>query len=194
MDFIQANWLLVLIALVVAVAIAWYVFHASRRTRITGESRDVLDEGVAPAARNQALIDSTPSTTRPSTNAQRTPVTPPATPVGLAGTGIAVEAGALAESAQAQERVAGQAAERTGQADDLTRIKGVGPKLAEQLQGLGITSLTQIADWDAAEIARVDSKLGRFQGRIERDNWVEQARFLANDDIAGFESRFGKVT
>ncbi len=60
--------------------------------------------------------------------------------------------------------------------DDLTRIKGLGPKLAEQLHALGVTSFAQIAAWDEADIDRIDAQLGRFQGRIRRDDWPAQAR------------------
>ena len=77
--------------------------------------------------------------------------------------------------------------------DDLTRIKGLGPKLAEQLRALGITRFAQIAAWDDEEIDRVDAQLGRFQGRIRRDAWTEQARFLAESDTAGYEAKFGKL-
>ncbi len=72
-------------------------------------------------------------------------------------------------------------------------MKGVGPKLRAQLAELGVTSFAQIAAWDDAEIDRIDARLGRFQGRIRRDGWVEQARFLAADDMSGFEGQFGKM-
>jgi predicted flap endonuclease-1-like 5' DNA nuclease len=55
----------------------------------------------------------------------------------------------------------------------------------------GITSFAQIASWDDAEIARVDATLGRFEGRITRDNWVEQAKHLSAGDTDGFTSKFG---
>ena len=77
--------------------------------------------------------------------------------------------------------------------DDLTRIKGVGGKLRELLATLGVTRFAQIADWSEADIDRVDAQLGRFQGRIRRDNWVEQARLLAEDDTAGYEAKFGRL-
>jgi predicted flap endonuclease-1-like 5' DNA nuclease len=77
--------------------------------------------------------------------------------------------------------------------DDLTRIKGVGPKLAEQLRAMGVTSFAQVAEWDDAEIDRVDAQLGRFQGRIRRDDWPAQARFLAAGDTAGYEAKFGRL-
>lgn len=76
---------------------------------------------------------------------------------------------------------------------ELLRIKGLGPKLVDQLQSLGVTRLEQIARWDDAEIDRIDAQLGRFQGRIRRDDWPTQARLLAADDIAGYEERFGRV-
>ena len=56
-----------------------------------------------------------------------------------------------------------------------------------------MTSFAQIAAWDDAEIDRVDAQLGRFQGRIRRDDWPAQARFLAAGDLAGYEGKFGKL-
>jgi predicted flap endonuclease-1-like 5' DNA nuclease len=76
-------------------------------------------------------------------------------------------------------------------ADDLTRIKGLGPKLAALLGELGVTSFAQIAAWDDAEVARIDAQLGRFAGRITRDQWVAQAKLLAAGDEAGFAAHFG---
>lgn len=181
MQFIEANWLLILLVLLVAAVIGWYVFHAARRTRVTRDRRDVLDEGAAPATRNQALIDA------PTATAQRMAV-PPLTPAGLAGVGEAVEAAAVDH----QQSLA-MTALNSGN-DDLTRLKGVGPKLAAQLGNMGIASFAQIAAWDDAEINRVDAQLGRFQGRIRRDAWVEQARLLEVGDTAGFAARFGAIT
>ena len=77
--------------------------------------------------------------------------------------------------------------------DNLRLLKGVGPKLAALLTQLGITRFDQIAVWSEADILRVDAQLGNFKGRIVRDNWIEQARFLASGDVAGFEAKFGKL-
>ena len=69
-------------------------------------------------------------------------------------------------------------APRKSGADDLKRISGVGPKLEGVLNELGFWHFDQIAKWTDAEIAWVDSRL-TFKGRIERDNWVDQASKFA---------------
>lgn len=175
MEYLTENWLLALIAFLAAVLVAWYIFHAARRTRITGDRRDVLDEGAAPAARNQALIDTAPA-------AARDVPLPPATPGGLAGAGEAVSA--VVET----EQIA-----RGNEAGDIAQLKGVGPKLVAMLHDLGVTSLAQVAAWSEADIDRIDAQLGRFQGRIRRDSWVEQAQLLTSGDPAAYAARFGNT-
>lgn len=66
-------------------------------------------------------------------------------------------------------------APRSGGKDDLKKIKGVGPKLENTLNGLGIYHFDQIAKWKRAEIDWVDDYLS-FKGRIERDAWISQAK------------------
>jgi predicted flap endonuclease-1-like 5' DNA nuclease len=63
-------------------------------------------------------------------------------------------------------------------ADDLTRIRGVGPHYARLLQELGSGSFAAIAAWTAADCAQIGHHLKVNPGRIERDRWVEQARIL----------------
>ena len=65
-----------------------------------------------------------------------------------------------------------------GEADDLTRIKGVGPGLNDKLHDNGVYHFWQIKDWGPAEIAFMDDQLS-FKGRIERDNWIAQATEFA---------------
>lgn len=72
-------------------------------------------------------------------------------------------------------------------ADDLKLISGVGPKLEQTLNELGIWHFSQVAGWRKKEIAWVDERL-RFKGRIERDDWMSQAKILAK----GGETEFSR--
>ncbi len=118
------------------------------------------------------------------------------------------------ESASATEQAAGQpAAERTtdvaalrsvksealrgpdpgpavGSAapDDLKRIRGIGVLIEKKLNAAGVMSYEQIANWTSADIDRM-SQLLDFKGRIERENWVEQARILASGGQTEFSRR-----
>ncbi len=68
---------------------------------------------------------------------------------------------------------------RDGKADDLKKISGVGPKLETLLNSLGFFHFDQIASWTEQEAAWVDENLASFKGRATRDDWVGQAKKLA---------------
>lgn len=86
----------------------------------------------------------------------------------------------------------GLSAPRDGAADDLRMIKGVGPKLQTMLNEMGYFHFDQIAAWTTDEIAWVDQNLKGFKGRVSRDNWVDQAKTLADGGATEFSSRVGK--
>jgi predicted flap endonuclease-1-like 5' DNA nuclease len=77
--------------------------------------------------------------------------------------------------------------------DNLCRLKGVGPKFADELHGLGFNRFDQLARLTPTEVERLDGQLGAFSGRINRDRIVEQADYLARGDSDGFEQKFGKL-
>ena len=77
--------------------------------------------------------------------------------------------------------------------DDLCKLKGVGPKFADALHAIGFYNFEQIAGLSPVEVERLDQQLGAFRGRIARDRVVEQADYLARNDVDGFEQRFGKL-
>jgi predicted flap endonuclease-1-like 5' DNA nuclease len=179
-ELLTQYWALIVVALLIGIAVAWFIFAANRKTRVEISSKS--DEASEPARRNQALIDA-PLAARPPASAavlssgdeDPKPTAPP-TPAPA--------------PAQPLEQTARDSAL---QADDLTRLKGVGPKLSTLLHSLGVNRFDQIANWADADIDRIDALLGNFQGRIRRDNWVEQAQFLAKGDTEGFQSRFGAL-
>jgi predicted flap endonuclease-1-like 5' DNA nuclease len=81
----------------------------------------------------------------------------------------------------------------SGPPDDLLRLKGVGPKLAAMLNERGITRFDQIAKLSPGQVETIDSSLGAFRGRFERDRILEQADYLARGDIGSYEAKFGKL-
>lgn len=90
---------------------------------------------------------------------------------------------AAAAKAKAAAKPAAKA-EASAYTDDVKLIGGVGPALEKKLAALGVTSLKQIAEFTPADIERVDAELN-FKGRIEREEWIDQAKEL----MAGKEPR-----
>ncbi|MEM7664856.1 MAG: hypothetical protein AAF250_03290 [Pseudomonadota bacterium] len=175
----------ILAGLAVLLLFVAFFYLANRKTTVVArDKRDVLDEGAARAQRNQALIDTPTAVQAP----QVEPV--PAPPPAPAPTPVAEPAPAPAP--KPTPAPAAPAATPSAQADDLTTIKGLGPKLSTMLGEQGITSFAQIAAWTDADVERVDAMLGRFKGRITRDNWIEQAKLLAAGDQSGFAAKFGQ--
>ncbi|MDT4886069.1 50S ribosomal protein L21 [compost metagenome] len=75
--------------------------------------------------------------------------------------------------------------------DDLKLISGVGPKIEETLHELGVFTFKQVSSWKKAEREWVDGYLS-FHGRIEREEWVKQAKALAKGGVEEYIKVFGK--
>jgi predicted flap endonuclease-1-like 5' DNA nuclease len=179
LQIVETHWLAFALALVIGLLVAWWLFgRGGGKRRERYRTPDALDEGAAPAARNQALIDAPPAVIVASFADTGPDI--------LAGIGEVVAMGAAREVAAARK-----AADQS--LDDLSRIKGVGPKLVTLLGQLGVTRFAQIAAWSEEDIDRIDAQLGTFAGRIRRDGWVEQCKMLSAGDTAGFEAKFGKL-
>lgn len=78
---------------------------------------------------------------------------------------------------------------RDGLPDELTKIKGIGPKMEKLCNSLGFWHFDQIAEWNADEVAWVDDNLEGFKGRVTRDDWVAQAKNLALNQTPAFVRR-----
>jgi predicted flap endonuclease-1-like 5' DNA nuclease len=115
------------------------------------------------------------------------PVPAPLAPVAAAAP---IAAAAPLAAVGKMERPKGIAAARGGKADDLKRISGVGPKNEKILHGLGFFHFDQIAAWTREQVAWVDDHL-RFNGRIAREEWIKQARLLADGKEAEFTRLYG---
>ena len=81
----------------------------------------------------------------------------------------------------------------SGQPDDLKLIAGITPELEGKLNKLGLIKFEQIANFSDDDIANVDEALA-LEGRIERDDWVSQARrLLAESTAAEVPAEEGKA-
>lgn len=80
-------------------------------------------------------------------------------------------------------------APRDGKADDLKEISGIGLKIEEVLNGLGVFHFDQISSWSDDNLQWIDDHLLVFKGRAKRENWVEQARVLVTGEETDFSKR-----
>lgn len=172
----QQTLIYIVVGLALAAAIAWLIVRGSSKSTPEAVTRDGQQKDVSPVITGPAAspidvppaVDASPPPEAVAADHEETP----------APAAIPVEAPAPAPA---------------GPPDELTRMKGVGPKVAALLGTLGVTRFDQIAAWSDEDVARVDAQLGAFKGRIVRDQWVEQARLLAAGDTAAYEAKFGKL-
>ena len=166
MEFLQANWPIILAVAAIAVVILFLLLRP--RQRITLSDSDLP--------------------TRPHMAHRPHP--------GGEGKGVADEAAAATSdvageiiSARVHENLPGA----SGPPDNLEQLKGVGPKFAEMLNARGIIRFDQLARLTPEEAERLDAALGPFRGRMARDRVIDQADYLARGDVDGYEARFGKL-
>ena len=106
-------------------------------------------------------------------------------------TGKKTAAPRKAAKAATRTAPARKGAAAAGKPDDLKRIKGVGPRIEEKLVAAGITRYAQIAEWTKKDVAEWGEKLS-FAGRIEREDWVAQAKKLASGEMTEFATRVSR--
>jgi predicted flap endonuclease-1-like 5' DNA nuclease len=127
---------------------------------------------------------------------QRAAVEPPATPPELHAALAEMKAAAarMPASGRARGREAKKghpgvaplllSAPHGGVADDLARIRGLGPKSLEKLQTLGVFHYAQIAAWNLDNARWISAALGA-PGRVERGKWIQQAQALRESHASG---------
>ncbi|GAA0487698.1 hypothetical protein GCM10009096_33260 [Parasphingorhabdus litoris] len=200
-SLISENWLLFLIALLIGVATAFWAWAMSGRESLTDgfDANDGLLEkagdAVPPAPETTQAPEPvvpapapapTPAAVSPKPAAPAAKVTPPPAPRPR-------KRPVVEETPPPPPSGTPNIPPAKGDPDNLRLIKGVGPKLNTLLNNLGVTRYDQIAAWKEAEIEEMDKYLESFSGRITRDAWIDQAKYLAKDDIAGFEKKYGKL-
>lgn len=197
MAWLQENWIIAVVGLVVAVVLLWWLFGRNKAEEIetpiapSDEPKKPL-EAVKPE-----IIAAEPARFKPKEPAPAPvaapPPPPPPVPEPVAETPLAPEPEPAPEPTREPQPAPEPAPAPAAKADNLQLLKGVGPKMAALLNGLGVTRFQQIADWTDADVAAIDPQLGAFQGRIARDAIVDQAGYLARGDKAGFEAKYGAL-
>jgi predicted flap endonuclease-1-like 5' DNA nuclease len=166
----QSNLYLLVAALLVGLIVGWWMFRRGR----------------APGAASEPVTSASPpppppvASNRDTREGNRLQDEVAAATTDVAGEIIGVRAHAELPGA-------------SGPPNDLQMLKGVGPRLAAQLNEAGISRFDQLAGLGETEVAMLDARMGAFAGRIARDRLVEQACYLARDDRDGFEAKFGKL-
>ncbi len=144
---------------------------ASKAAQVDARAASVASKPVAPPAAKSA---------------------PPAKPARKAGT---TKAGTKKPAAKAPAKAGSVSnrmdAPRGGKADSLVRIKGIGPVNERKLNEHGIFHFDQIAAWKKADIEAVEAYLA-FDGRIAREDWIGQAKTLAEEVAAKPAKRGGR--
>lgn len=166
MELIREYWPLILVAILIALVAAFVLLRPRQRVQLTKDAAPIR-----------------PHMPQPS----RSPGE---------GKGIAAEAAAAIGDVSGQiidAPVHANLPGASGPPDDLTQLKGVGPKLAATLNGLGFSRFAQLASLSDGDLDRIDQQLGPFKGRLQRDQVPLQADYLARGDRDGFEQRFGKL-
>jgi len=192
---------LVIVALLAIGALAVIVV-GMRRARIRRQAERQVErhaqEAGVPAAEVTAPTPAAPPSPPPIPSAAAPPAPtpvpgpPPTDAAPLADEPIA--AAAPLDASPASEAAPAPVAATASAADgSVTQLKGLGPKVSAKLAELGVTTVGQLAALDDAGAAALDAELGPFRGRMMRDRWIEQARFLAAGDRAGFEAVFGRL-
>lgn len=176
----QQTLIIILVAVALVALVVWMLVKGSSTRSPEAVTRDGQEKEISPVITGPAAA---PIDVPPAVDAS-----PP--PEALAADHAETPAPA---AIPVEEPAPAPAAAPAGPPDELTRMKGVGPKVAALLGTLGVTRFDQIAAWSDEDVARVDAQLGAFKGRIVRDQWVEQARLLAAGDTAAYEAKFGKL-
>lgn len=232
MTWLQENWIIAVVGLVIAVAMLWWLFGRAKPEEIAPQSIEPAKPAKPLEPVKPEIVAAEPARFKPIEPVPTQIVTPTPPPIAKTPTPPPVvapiaEPEPLVPAAEpapppapnapapvepvAAEPIAPTAAPvpapepqpapkitltpevAAPKADNLQLLKGVGPKMVALLGGLGVTSYQQIADWTDADVASIDPQLGAFQGRIARDNIVDQASYLARGDKAGFEAKYGAL-
>jgi predicted flap endonuclease-1-like 5' DNA nuclease len=199
-DFLLGEiWFLIVLAALLGLFVGWLLWGGRRQTVSESSSAEVvalrsqLEQCQAASKEKDELIGRLEARLEGcGVDPKTAPASSPsaaATPARLVPTGKTASADADHGNANKGSRPKALETPLDGKADNLKKIKGVGPKLEQLCNRLGFWHFDQIANWTDDEVVWVDANLEGFKGRVTRDNWVEQARLLAEGRATEFSKR-----
>lgn len=155
-------WFFLILAFLIGLGLGWRLWSASGESgRALQAAKDEIgrlqrenDSLSSVAARHQAALEVSQASTKPAASGPESKIV---------------------KAAVNNKTDLKKAPPAKTEVNDLTAIKGLGPKAAAALKTDGITSFAQIANWTTDDINRWDEKL-KARGRIEREDWVGQAK------------------
>ena len=166
---------ILIVALVIGAIVGWLLFRPRQHVRLSADTAPVRPHMAVEPRR--PLADPVPSSR----------VVP------RGGRGIADEAATAVGDVSGEILRTPAYQDMPDAADDLRRLKGVGPKFVTLLHSQGLFRFEQIARLTPTEVERIDSAMGAFRGRFTRDRIVDQADYLSRGDEDGYERQFGKL-
>lgn len=180
-------WVLLALAALIGLIAGWLIFGGARaapaRKGSANRLRSELDQCRAANAQRQAQIVALEADLAEAKSAAPDDTAAKVTPLAVVTPVETVDAGDASQPETLE-------APRGGEADDLKKIKGVGPRMENMCNMLGFWHFEQIANWTPAEVAWVDENLEGFKGRVSRDDWVAQAKILAEGGETEFSKKF----
>lgn len=141
------------------------------------------EKSVEAAAPGATVAKATPASAAP----KSAPASPAAKPAAKKPAPKPAPAKTATPNADADGKPIPLSGPRDDKKDDLKRIKGIGPKIENTLNELGIYHFDQIAGWSSKTVSWINGFLS-FKGRIQREKWISQAKALAS----GKETKFSK--
>ena len=197
--FLQAVFAGLVVAAIAGALLSWIMCKSLPAVNTASQDAPSDVAAKAAAAEAEAKAKSEAVTVPPPAAAQsaaaaksKAQATPAAKPAAKPKAEKAPKAATSPEPSSGGSKPETLSAAREGGPDDLKQIKGVGPKLEGVLHSMGFYHFDQIAAWGPDEIAWADQNLVGFKGRVSRDDWVPQAKTLAEGGTTEFSKRVKK--
>jgi len=182
LDFLkEANWWCLLLLLLLAFLLGWFLSRWVLKNKYESELEECEQKNAKLQRENNERANSTFSAPPAPAPVPDPPKVEIDTEIKAPEVDISANLGASTDDSEKEKPTLnfdsfGMAS--ASEKDDLKLISGIGPFIEEKLNGIGIYTFNQISRFTKEDIETVTELIKFFPGRIERDNWTDQARKL----------------